>query len=415
MNIRVILLFLLFASLNSVIATQSISCSDFPDDEQCIDRGDSAPQVERENFQIDEVEESIVDAVEDGFFEEVEIDFDLERQDEERKEDEWQGDEGDEISVEEEVFIEEEEIAYQPTFETESRKYAYFVHSMNDELRNEAYLGALRKVMKPNSTVLDLNAGLGLFSMSASRSGARVVAVEPDNYARDLLEAILEDNSFSQNITLLSSFDPADRLANETFDVILFQFLTGSIFDSPVIGFSGLLHELGVIKSTTVMIPSKFKLSFSIVNDKRFSFASKVRGFNYSFIRDLVHLTRRNAEQQDMREFRIISDTIEAIEIDLYNRTSWILPFEKTLKFTVTKHDANAIACGILIWWEALMDKDGEFIYSNKPTQSLDKQVFLTPYYVPFVAPEDVSGNVSINVKIGVFDELSGFYAAFAE
>ena len=69
MNIRVILLFLLFASLNSVIATQSISCSDFPDDEQCIDRGDSAPQVERENFQMDEVEESIVDAVEDGFFE----------------------------------------------------------------------------------------------------------------------------------------------------------------------------------------------------------------------------------------------------------------------------------------------------------------------------------------------------------
>jgi hypothetical protein len=51
-----------------------------------------------------------------------------------------------------------------------------------DDVRNDAYFDALRRVVTPSSVVLDLGAGMGVLGMMAARLGARrVFLVEPED------------------------------------------------------------------------------------------------------------------------------------------------------------------------------------------------------------------------------------------
>jgi len=62
-----------------------------------------------------------------------------------------------------------------------------------DEVRNRAYAQALRRVITPESVVLDLGAGLGTLGLLAAKLGARrVYLVEPEDvasYAREIARA----------------------------------------------------------------------------------------------------------------------------------------------------------------------------------------------------------------------------------
>ena len=53
-----------------------------------------------------------------------------------------------------------------------------------DEIRNRAYLAAMRAVITPESVVLDLGAGVGVLGLLAAKCGARrVYCVEPSHVA----------------------------------------------------------------------------------------------------------------------------------------------------------------------------------------------------------------------------------------
>jgi type I protein arginine methyltransferase len=62
-----------------------------------------------------------------------------------------------------------------------------------NKARMDAYAAALRDAVTPNSVVLDIGAGTGIFALLACRYGARrVYAIEPDdaiNLAREVAAA----------------------------------------------------------------------------------------------------------------------------------------------------------------------------------------------------------------------------------
>lgn len=74
-----------------------------------------------------------------------------------------------------------------------------------DTLRMDAYVAALRQAVTPDSVVLDLGSGPGVFALLACKFGARrVYAVEPDN-AINLAREAASANGFADRIEFFQS------------------------------------------------------------------------------------------------------------------------------------------------------------------------------------------------------------------
>ena len=81
----------------------------------------------------------------------------------------------------------------------------FYGQMLADAPRMEAYIAALREAIKPDSVVLDLGCGPGVFSLLASKFGARrVYAVEPDNIIGVAREAAIA-NGYADRIEFFES------------------------------------------------------------------------------------------------------------------------------------------------------------------------------------------------------------------
>lgn len=76
----------------------------------------------------------------------------------------------------------------------------FYGQMLRDAIRMEAYASALRRAVKPDSVVMDLGCGPGVFALLASKLGARrVYAVEPENIVGLAREAAVA-NGFADRI-----------------------------------------------------------------------------------------------------------------------------------------------------------------------------------------------------------------------
>ncbi|HSK62875.1 MAG TPA: 50S ribosomal protein L11 methyltransferase [Pyrinomonadaceae bacterium] len=81
----------------------------------------------------------------------------------------------------------------------------FYGQMLADRVRIDAYAAALRQAVKPDSIVLDLGCGPGLFALLACKLGARrVYAVEPDNVI-NIARAAAVANGFAERIEFFQS------------------------------------------------------------------------------------------------------------------------------------------------------------------------------------------------------------------
>ncbi len=109
-----------------------------------------------------------------------------------------------------------------------------------DSVRTEAYARALRGAVKPDSAVLDIGTGTGLFALLACRFGARrVYAIEPSDaiaLARDIARA----NGYAERITFIQGMServtlpaPVNIIVSDVRGVLpLYQGSVQSILDA---------------------------------------------------------------------------------------------------------------------------------------------------------------------------------------
>jgi protein arginine N-methyltransferase 1 len=101
-----------------------------------------------------------------------------------------------------------------------------------DEKRTDAYVAALQRVITPDSVVLDIGTGTGIFAMLACRFGARhVYAVEPDD-AIHVARRIAEENGYADRITFIQDLSthialpqPANVIISDLHGVLPFYHL----------------------------------------------------------------------------------------------------------------------------------------------------------------------------------------------
>src|SRR5215813_5744863 len=124
-----------------------------------------------------------------------------------------------------------------------------------DSGRIEAYVTALRRALKPDSVVIDLGCGPGLFALLACQMGAqRVYAIEPDNVIEVARQAAIA-NGYEDRIVCIQEYSTSVNLP-EKADIIISD-LRGVLpwFQKHIPAIVDVRHRL--LKSEGVLIPQK--------------------------------------------------------------------------------------------------------------------------------------------------------------
>lgn len=103
-----------------------------------------------------------------------------------------------------------------------------------DSRRNSAYRHAMQKLVRADSVVLDLGAGLGILGMLAAAAGAaRVYLVEPSPVAR-LARELVRENGFADRVQILEGRIEELELP-EPVDLILSVFTGNLLFSEDLL------------------------------------------------------------------------------------------------------------------------------------------------------------------------------------
>jgi predicted RNA methylase len=132
---------------------------------------------------------------------------------------------------------------------------------MADADRAQAFERAIREVVRPGMSVLDIGTGSGLLAMMAARAGAgHVLAIERDPVIADVARRNIEENGFHRQVHVINGDASQWRLPMNPrpFDVAIIDLFTTGIIDQDQVAASNNLHRTQLINADTVCIPQRF-------------------------------------------------------------------------------------------------------------------------------------------------------------
>lgn len=178
---------------------------------------------------------------------------------------------------------------------------------LSDIPRTTAFQKAINQNIKKDDIVLEIGAGSGIFSLFASRSGAKkVVALEFDPFIAEVAKKVIDANN-CENIEI--------RIANGCnyrfepglcFDVVIMEMLTTGMIDEYQVAAVNNLHNNGVVSKKTVFTPYKQETFVTLGN------------FKFECYELKIPLTRHLWKFYDhsMREFETLTEKILLNSID---------------------------------------------------------------------------------------------------
>ncbi len=124
-----------------------------------------------------------------------------------------------------------------------------------DEVRNSAYARAIKGLVGPETTVLDLGAGLGLLGLMAAKAGARqVYLVDPSPVLLDV-ESVIEANGLGDRVSIILQPIEAASLP-EKVDVLV-SVMTGNFLLQEDLLPTLFFARDRFLKSTGTLVPAK--------------------------------------------------------------------------------------------------------------------------------------------------------------
>jgi protein arginine N-methyltransferase 1 len=262
---------------------------------------------------------------------------------------------------------------------------------MADAVRMNAYADALRRVVRPDSVVIDLGAGTGTFAMLAGRFGARkIYAIEPDE-AIHLGRAIAAASGLADRIEFIQAVS-TEAVLQERADVIVSDIrgilpLFGRHIPSIADARARLLADSGVL------IPRCDRLFAAIVEVPEIyeshvaPWRDQTHGLDLTPARNMLVNTWRKVR---VAPEQLLSKARPLATLDYHQLTNPNLDIAET--WTAER---PGVGHGLCVWFDTVL-ADG-IGFSNAPGQpaAIYGQAFF-----PFAAPALIGAGDSVAVRL---------------
>lgn len=266
----------------------------------------------------------------------------------------------------------------------------FYGQMLADAPRMDAYAAALRQAIKPDSVVMDLGCGPGVFALLACKLGARrVYAVEPNNVIGLAREAAAA-NGFADRIEFFDKLsteialpEPATIIVSDLRGVLpFFQQHIPAIIDA----------RKRLLARDGVLIPHRDVLWAAVVEAPE-QYAELVSPWQDQFDLDLSAATRfitNTWRKSDIKREQFLTDSVCWSTIDYYEVESPDARAEISWRIA-----RNGTAHGFAVWFDSELVDDAGF--SNHP--AAPRMIYGQGFF-PFSEPVDVVDGDRIELRL---------------
>jgi protein arginine N-methyltransferase 1 len=270
---------------------------------------------------------------------------------------------------------------------------------INDTGRMEAYVQALKQAIKPDSIVLDIGTGTGIFSLLACQFGAKkVYAVEPSN-AIHLAKEIAKINGYSEKIDFIQNISTEINLP-EKVDIIISD-LRGilPLFNNHIPSIIDARKRF--LSPNGVLIPQEDLIYGGIVSvpeiEEEYSSPWLENVYNLDMKPALKYM-KNTWTKARIRKEELISEPQLLGKLNYYKIED--VNWETEINFRILE---DKIGHGICLWFDAILGKNIGF--SNSPlSESLEdknrQQLIYGQSFFPWQKPLELVKSDQVKIKI---------------
>ncbi|GAB1538560.1 hypothetical protein NUACC21_12220 [Scytonema sp. NUACC21] len=233
---------------------------------------------------------------------------------------------------------------------------------LNDVERNKAFETAIKHIVRPNCTVLDIGAGSGLLAMMAARHGASVTSCEMIQPIAQMAKKIIAINGFKDQIKIVSKksddlvvgLDLAQRA-----DVLITETVDCGLVGEGILPIIRHARQALLTPDATI-VPAKAVVKFSLLESHlvhNLNFASDATNFDVSPF-NVFSTSGYFPVRLWIWPHRLLSKPTTAFEFDF--RVDSLKPRQKEICVQV-QH--NGTVHGVVFWFE--LDLGNGVVLSN--------------------------------------------------
>jgi len=276
----------------------------------------------------------------------------------------------------------------------------WYIDAVNDTWRNAAYRASLQHLATPDSVVLEVGTGSGLFSMLAIQAGFRhVYTFESNRHVAMIAKECIRRNGFEDRITVINQKfgnDDDDCVElPEKPDILMHEMSSDNLIVKDIFDVVQSAHGLGVAENTPIL-PHKFAVHAQLSGDSglhaKTHVSAGIEGLDLTAI-NVLAMSRlpldRGVELQTTLSEPFVAashDVTQSLELD---DGSIVIDVDVSSQGT---------AYGVVHW--ICQTFPGGSTYENTPGRWCNWQ----PYYWPFKEPRAVKTGDKLAVEITTFN-----------
>lgn len=238
---------------------------------------------------------------------------------------------------------------------------------VRDQLRNDAYDAALRRLIKPGMRVLEIGTGTGILAMMAARAGAaEVISCEMNPAVAAAASEIIHRNGFGDRVKVIHSHSDAvdlgRHLGGRRADLLVSEIISNNMVDQQVLPAHARAAR-DLLVPVAPVIPARGRVRVALVEDIRHRTQplGVVDEFDLSPFNRLAPSVRPASGSGRGLELR--SEAADLFDFDFSGASL------ESLRSSVNCVSSGGPVNGVVQWIQLDMDGHGA-TYENEPGKS---------------------------------------------